>query len=84
MAEETERLEKLIAIATDLMISGELRARAITQFGAIGTHAALVALLDIVANEGLTWEERMRALKQAERILRAGRPWWFSLKPRGR
>ena len=85
MTEETNRLQKLVAIAADLTISGELRTSAITQLGEIGTHAALLALLNVVANEALLWEERMLALKQAEKILKAGRHvWWYSLKPRGR
>ena len=85
MAEETDRLQRLISIAADLKISGELRTQAISQLGIIGTHTALVALLDIVANEALTWEERMLALKQAEKTLKSGRPgWWYSLKPRRR
>ena len=85
MAEETDRLQKLIAIATDLKISSELRTHAITQLGRIGTQAALVALLDMVANEALTIGERIMALKQAEKILKPGRQaWWYPLKPRGR
>jgi len=85
MAEETDRLQKLVTIATDLTISSELRAHAAAQLGRLGTHAALVALLDIVANEALTWEERMLALKQAEKILKSGRQaWWHPLKPRTR
>ena len=83
MAAENERLQKLTGIATDLKIAGELRARAVIQLGRIGTHTALVALLDMVANEALTWEERMLALKQAEKTLKSGRhAWWYSLKPR--
>ncbi len=85
MTEETEQLQKLIGIATDLSISSELRAHAITQVTRVGTHEALVALLDIVANEALTWEERMLALKQSERILKSGRQgWWYSLRVRRR
>ncbi|UCH51466.1 MAG: hypothetical protein JSV54_01485 [Chloroflexota bacterium] len=83
--EETDRLQKLVTIATDLTISGEIRTQAIVQLGKIGSHEALVALLDMVGNESLTWDERMRSLKQAERILKAGRQaWWYSLKPRNR
>ncbi len=83
MAEETDRQQKLVAIATDLNISGELRTQAITQLGRIGTNAAMVALLDIVANEALTLEERIHALKQVERILKSGRQAWYSFKIRG-
>ena len=84
MAEETDRLHKLVTIATDLNISRELRTRAITQLGKIGTHAALVALLNLVADETFVWEERMLALKQAERTLKPQQPWWHFLKPRSR
>jgi hypothetical protein len=85
MVEETNRLQKLVAIATDFNISIELRTQAITQLGSIGTHAALLALLDMVGNEALTREERMLALKQAEKILKPERQaWWYSLKPSGR
>ena len=83
--EAADRLQKLVTIATDLTISGEIRAQAIVQLGKIGSHEALVALLDMVGNETLTWEERMRALKQSERILKAGRQaWWYSFKSRNR
>ena len=42
-------------------------------------------LQKLVANEALTWEERVIALKQAERILKSGRHvWWSALKPRRR
>jgi hypothetical protein len=82
--EDTERLQKLTSIATDKEISRELRTRAIIQFGSIGTHAALVALLNLVADETSVWEERMLALKQAEKILKPQRSWWHSFKPRSR
>ena len=84
MAEETDRLHKLVTIATDLNISRELRTRAIIQLGKIGTHAALVALLNLVADETFVWEERMLALKQAERTLKPQKPWWHFLKPLSR
>lgn len=73
MTEEANKLQKLVAIATDLGVSSEIRTQAITQLGRISTQASLVALLDMVANETLTWEERMLAIKQAEKILKSGR-----------
>jgi hypothetical protein len=82
MAEDTDRLQKLISIATDKEISRELRTRAIIQLGSIGTHAALVALLNLVADETSVWEERMLALRQAEKTLKPQRPWWHYFKPR--
>jgi HEAT repeat protein len=84
MAEESDRLQKLITIATDLNISRELRTRAIIQLGRIGTHEALEALLNLVGDEAFVWEERMLALKQAERIIKPQQPWWYFLKPRSR
>ncbi len=73
MTEEANKLQKLVAIATDLGVSSEIRTQAITQLGRISTQASLVALLDMVAIETLTWEERMLAIKQAEKILKSGR-----------
>ena len=84
MTEDTDQLQKLISIATDKEISRELRTKAIIQLGSIGSHAALVALLNLVADETSIWEERMLALKQAEKTLKPQRPWWHSFKPRSR
>lgn len=66
-------LKKLSAIATDLELSGELRTDAVKSMGDIGTHEALLALLDLAANEKLNIEERDLALKQARTILKQGR-----------
>jgi hypothetical protein len=82
MAEDTDQLRKLISIASDKEISRELRTRAIIQLGSIGSHAALVALLNLVADETSVWEERMLALRQAEKTLKPQRSWWHYFKPR--
>ena len=66
-------LQKLSAIATDLELSGELRTDAVKSMGDIGTHEALLALLDLAANEKLNIEDRDLALKQARTILKQGR-----------
>ena len=66
-------LKKLSAIATDLELSGELRTDAVKSMGNIGTHEALLALLDLAANEKLNIEDRDLALKQARTILKQGR-----------
>ena len=73
MAEYPNELKKLIAIATDLELSAELRTKAIEQIGSIGTHQALLALLDLVANEKLVRNERDLALRQAKEIIKLGR-----------
>ena len=73
MSEQPDELKKLTAIATDLELSAELRIKAIELLGNIGTHEALLALLDLAANDKLFREERELALKQAREIIRAGR-----------
>ena len=72
MAERPNELKKLAAIAADLDLSAELRTKAVQLIGSIGTHDALVALLDIVANQGLVSEERDFALKQARELIKSG------------
>ena len=53
MAEKSSEISKLVTIATDLQLASELRNKAIEQMGSLGTHEALLALLDLVANTGL-------------------------------
>ena len=69
----SNELKKLAAIATDLELSADLRTRAIKLIGNIGTHDALLALLDLVANEKLNSDERNLALKHARVIIKSGR-----------
>jgi hypothetical protein len=69
----TNELKKLTAIAIDLELSGELRTQAVKSIGNIGTHEALLALLDLAANERLNPDERDLALKQARGIVKSGR-----------
>ena len=73
MAEQTDELKKLCAVATDLELSSELRTKAIKLIGNISTHQALLALLELVANERLTKKEREFALKQAGEIIKSVR-----------
>jgi HEAT repeat protein len=74
MAEErTNELKKLMTITTDLEIPSELRIKAVEQIGRIGTHEALLALLELVANERLVKKEREFAWKQAGDIIKSGR-----------
>ena len=73
MAEQPEELKKLVAVATDLGLSAELRLKATELVGNIGTHEALLALLDIAGNEHLTTEERQLALKHAREIVKSER-----------
>ncbi len=73
MAERPEELKKLAAIATDLELSAELRIKAMEMLGNIGTHEALLALLELAANEELIRDERDFALKQAREIIKSAR-----------
>ncbi|MFC1897553.1 hypothetical protein ACFLX8_03190 [Chloroflexota bacterium] len=72
MTEQSEELKKLAAIAADLGLSAELRIKSVELIGNIGTHDALVALLDLVANQELVKEERELALKHAREIIKSG------------
>jgi len=73
MVSQPNELRKLAAVATDLGLSSELRTKAIELIGNIGTHEALLALLELVANEKLTRGEKELALKQAREIIKSGR-----------
>ena len=66
-------LQKLHNIAVDMDLSGDLRINAVKSIGSIGTHDALLTLLDLVANEKLNTDERELALKQAKNIVKASR-----------
>jgi hypothetical protein len=71
MNEHPEELKKLSSIATDLEFNADLRAKAIEQLGNVSSHDALLALLDLAANEKLTVKEREIAIKQALKIIKA-------------
>ena len=72
MAEKPTELNKLVTIATDLQLVAELRTKAIQQLGSLGTHEALLALLDLAANTGLVRAERELAIKHAREIIKSG------------
>ena len=73
MAEKTNELRKLVAIASDLELSAKLRIKAIETVGNVGTHDALLALLNLAANEKLSREERELAIKHAREIIKSER-----------
>jgi len=72
MSERANELRKLTAIATDLELSAKLRTKAIELIGSFGSHDALLALLELAANERLITEERDFALKHAREIIKSG------------
>ena len=69
----TEELKKLASIATDMQLSGKMRTQAINQLGELGSHEALLVLLNLAANDKLNVEERDLALKKARDIVKKGR-----------
>jgi hypothetical protein len=71
MNERPEELKKLSAIATDAGFNADLRTKAIEQMGNNNSQEALLALLELAANDQLTVRERELALKQAQRIIRS-------------
>ncbi len=73
MAEQPDDLKKLVAVATDLGLSAELRAKAIKLIGNVNSHDALLSLLDLAANERLTKGERELAIKHARDIIKSER-----------
>ena len=72
MAEQPNELKKLATIAADLGLSAELRIKSIELIGSIGTHDALLILLDLAANKELIKEERDIALQHASEIIKSG------------
>jgi len=73
MAEQPDDLKKLVAVATDLGLPVNVRTNTIKFIGNISTHEALLALLELAANEKLTRGERTLALKHAMGMVKAGR-----------
>jgi HEAT repeat protein len=72
-AKKFDELKKLANIATDMELASKLRTQAIDQLGEIGTHEALMILLNLAANDKLNIDERDRALKRAREIIKKGR-----------
>ena len=73
MVEQANELKKLATIAADLGLSAALRTKSIELIGNIGTHDALLILLDLAANKELIKEERDLALEHAREIIQSGR-----------
>jgi len=73
VTEHPDEIKKLTNIANDLELPSVLRIKAIEQLGNIGTHQALLALLELAGNEELIAEERELTLKYAREIIMSGR-----------
>jgi len=70
MAERTDELKKLIDVATDMVLPPKVRSDTIKFIGNIGNREALLALLELAANEKLTKKERETALQYARDIIK--------------
>jgi hypothetical protein len=68
----TDELKKLANISTDMSLSSKMRDQAVEQLGQLGTHEALLVLLNLAANDRLNKEERDLALKKARDIIKKG------------
>ncbi|MBI2832324.1 MAG: hypothetical protein HYX79_08720 [Chloroflexi bacterium] len=69
--QQDAQLKKLQDIASDTGLPSELRYKAMEQLGRVGSHEALVSLLELVANEKLARQEREAALKYVAEILKS-------------
>ncbi|MFC1921137.1 hypothetical protein ACFLYQ_05375 [Chloroflexota bacterium] len=72
MAEIPDELKKLVDVATDMVLPLKVRNDTVKYIGNIGTREALLALLELAANEKLTKNEREQALKYAKDIIKSG------------
>jgi len=72
MVEQSNELKSVAAVATNLELPSKLRVDALEALGRIGTHEALLALLDIAGNDKLIRQEREIAIKQAREIIKSG------------
>lgn len=71
--DRVDELKKLANIATDMALPRDLRTRAIESLKNVGTHEALLVLLNLAANEKLNVSERDLALKKARDIVKTNR-----------
>lgn len=73
MPEQPMELKKLVEVATGMEYPSKLRMEAIQAIGKIGTHEALLALLEMAGNEGLIRKERELALRFAMKVVKSSR-----------
>jgi hypothetical protein len=65
-----EELKKMAKIATDMQIPAKMRDHAVEQIAAIGTHEALLVLLNMAANDRLNKELRDLSVRKARDIIK--------------
>jgi hypothetical protein len=65
-----EDLKKLAKIATDMQMHAKMRDQAVNQMADIGSHEALLVLLNMAANDRLNKELRDLAVRKARDIIK--------------
>ncbi len=70
--ERSEELRELVAAATNFNYSMKLRTVAVESIGRMGTHEALLALLEMAGNDQLSKKERELIIKLASNLIKAG------------
>lgn len=63
-------LQKLCGLAADMALTEKIRHQAMQSIADIGSHEALLVLLDLAANKNLTVKDRELALKYAKNIVK--------------
>ena len=63
-------LQKLCGLAADMTLTEKIRHQAMQSIADIGSHEALLVLLDLAANKNLTVKDRELALKYAKNIVK--------------
>ena len=72
MSEQPDDLRQLVDAATNLNFPMKLRIEATESIGKIGTHEALLALLQMAGDDQLSKKERELAVKLAGNLVKAG------------
>ena len=70
--ERSDELRDLVAAATNLNFPGKLRTDAVESISRMGTHEALLALLEMAGNDQLSKKERELIIKLASNLIKAG------------
>ena len=71
-SERSDELKDLVAAATNLNFPVKLRTEAVESIGNMGTHEALLALLEMAGNDQLSKKERELIIKLATSLIKAG------------
>ena len=71
-SEHSDELKDLVVAATNLNFPVKLRTDAVESIAAMGTHDALLALLEMAGNDQLSKKERELIIKLASNLIKAG------------